>query len=395
MTALELRARDEQRVAARALLKACFVDAGDPAFALVRRHEQPLQRRFADLLGYRLELAPGFARLFKRPTAAGLRRPLRIEPGTVSGQRRPRDEWPVLDRRRAVMLALTAAALERLASRQTVVGELARSVAEAGARCTPLIPVDIDLRGERLALADVLDLLCAWGVLTLVHGSRRSFAAREPGEDEALLTIDRRRLAALTRDPFRLLEARGLDELLDDDADYAPTPEGVTRRIRHRLARRLVEDPVLYLDSLDGDERAYFSTQRHYLESAAAELTGLAVERRREGTALVESGRELTDLAFPASSTVKQAALLLCEPLVAAGTLTIDELRSAVRRLLRRHGDAWGRDAADPVHVSDLLEGALGVLCAVDLARRTGDTVEALPLCARFRAPTVISKEAA
>ncbi|MEJ7893156.1 MAG: TIGR02678 family protein [Solirubrobacteraceae bacterium] len=395
LTALEQRASDEQTVAARALIKHCFVDAAHPTYPLARRHAQPLQRRFAELLGYRLEVTPGFARLFKRPSAHGLRRPLRIEPGTPTGRRRARDEWPALDRRRAVLLALTAAALEREPTRQTIVGELARSVAEAGARCTPPIPVDIDARGERLALADVLDLLCSWGILTLTHGSRSSFSAREPGEDEALLTIDRRRLAGLMRDPFRILTAGEPSDLLDDTDDYAPTPEGATRRLRHRLARRLVEDPVLYLADLDEDERAYFQTQRHYLESQAAALTGLQVERRREGTALIESGRELTDIAFPAASTLKQVALLLCEPLTESGSLTREGLRAAIRGLLRRHGEAWSRSASDPDHVIELADGAVEVLCGLGLARRSGDTIEAMPLCARFRAPTVTAKGAA
>src|SRR5262249_37077126 len=154
-------------------------------------HEPELARRFAHLWGYRLAVTPGFARLYKRPTEAALRRPLRIPPGTPSGRERPRDEWPPLDPRRATLLFLTMASLER-SRPPAAVGDLARDVAESGSSCEPPLEVDFDQRPERLAFADVLDLLCHWGVLRLDDGSRASFATREPGEDEALFTIDRK-----------------------------------------------------------------------------------------------------------------------------------------------------------------------------------------------------------
>lgn len=386
---LELRAGEERREAVRALLSAPILGSEHPAFPLVRRHEQALVRHFSEFLGYRLELAPGFARLFKRPTAAGLRRTLRIEPGSVSGRARAKDEWPALDRRRAVLLLLTIAALERL-RQQTVIGELADRVADAGGRCEPPIPVDFERRSERLAFADALDLLCQWGVLVLTDGSRHSFARAEQGSDEALLTIDRRRLASLQRDPFRLLEARGLDDLLDDRGDYAPTAEGENRRVRHRLARVLVEDPVLYLDRLSGEERAYFQSSRAYLEATVGEWTGLQPERRREGTACVERGRGLTDVAFPAASSAKQAALLLCEPLcrragTGVGVIPREELRREARRLVASHGAGWNRSAADPAEVDALLDEALAVLVALDLVEPVDDGVRPLPLAARYR----------
>lgn len=393
-SSLELLAGEERRTAARALLAEQLLDAEHPAYALARRHEQALARRFSDLLGYRLELAPGFARLVKRPTEAALRRPLRIRPGSASGRARARDDWPALDRRRAVLLMLALAALER-SGQQTVVGELARAVADAGGRCEPPIAVDFEARAERLALADVLDFLVGLGVIAVVDGSRRSFACTEPAEDEALFTIDRRRLASLVRDPFRAVQATGLDDLLEDAHDYAPTPEGENRRLRHRLARRLVEDPVLYLDRLTQAERAYFATQRGYLESGVVELLGLDPERRAEGTACIERGRELTDVAFPANSTVKQAALLLCEPLSAAREAVVphESLRRAMRGLVRRHGASWNRAADDPGEVETLLEDALAVLESLDLIERAEHGARPLALCARFRAPRLSTRD--
>lgn len=390
---LELRAAEELREATRALLAEPFVGAEQPLFRLIRRHEVELARRFADFWGYRLEVTPGFARLSKRPTAAALRRGLRIPPGTPSARERPRDEWPALDRRRALLLLLTMAALER-SGQQTVIGELARDVAEAGARCEPAISLDFEQRAERLTFADALDLLCHWGVLRLDDGSRQSFSRREQGDDEALFTIDRKRLASLMRDPFAVLDARSLADLEDDRHDYAPTEQGATRRVRHRLARMLAEDPVVYLEDLSEEERAYLAGQWAYLSDRIAEYTGLRPERRAEGVACVETGRRLTDLPFPAASTRKQVALLLCDLLARraaanAGVVPREELLRELRTLVERHGASWNRSARDPDDVALLLDEALGVLEAMGLAARDEHGVRPLPLCGRFRSPRV------
>jgi uncharacterized protein (TIGR02678 family) len=390
-TTLELRESDELRRATRALLREPFVGADHPSFPLVRRHEAALARRFADFWGYQLDVTPGFARLFKRPTAAGLRRPLGIPPGTTWGRRRACDEWPRLDRRRATLLALTLAALERC-GQQTVVGELARAVAEAAGRCEPPIAVDFERRPERIAFADVLDLLCHWGILRLDDGSRASFGAPEPGDDEALFSIDRKRLSSLLRDPFRTIEARSLDDLTDDRHEYAPTDEGQTRRVRHRLARMLTEDPVLYRERLSEEERAYFQLQRGYLEGRVAEYTGLVPERRLEGTACIERERALTDLPFPANSTRKQAALLLCDVLArhageGAGPLGDERLRAEMSTLVARHGASWNCSADSPAEVEALLGDAVALLAELDLLEPLEGGVRPLPLCARFRDP--------
>jgi hypothetical protein len=46
-------------------------------------------------------------------------------------------------------------------------------------------------------------------------------------------------------------------------------------------------------------------------------LTGLSLERRAEGVALVNTGQRLTDVTFPGTGTVAQAALLLCARIAA------------------------------------------------------------------------------
>jgi uncharacterized protein (TIGR02678 family) len=389
LSSRDLRRLDDIQQGARALLDNPFVGTDHPALTLVRRHESELARRLADLYGYRLETTPSFARLLKRPTDSALRRPVRIRPGSVSGRQRSRDEWSRLDRRRATLLFLTIAALER-GGQQTVVGDLARDVVEAAAGCEPGIGIDFELRSERLAFADVLDLLCEWGVLRIDDGSRTSFAAGEPDVDEALFTIDRKRLASLLVDPFRALDADGVANLVDDEHEYAPTDDGANRRLRHRLARMLTEDPVVYLERLSPEELAYFQRQRGYLETGVEQLTGLVPERRAEGTACIDRDRGLTDLPFPANSTRKQVALLLCDVLAERPTaITYEELREAVRALVERHGASWNRSADDPAEVEGLLDDALEILEGLDLLERGAGEVRPLPLCGRFRSPRI------
>jgi uncharacterized protein (TIGR02678 family) len=383
--------REERQRALRALLARPFVDARDPELRLVRRHEAALARTCQDLLGYRLELGSTAARAMGPPTAAGLRRPLRIRPQSVTGRMRPPDEHPVVSDRAAQLLLLTLVALERGGS-QTAIADLAREVERAGADVEPAVVVDFRERAERVAFADGLDLLCDWGVLEHTAGSRQSYSRSEQDENEALLTVDRRRLALLVRDPVQALTAASIEELLDESARHAPTPEGENRARGERLARRLAEDPALVLDDLDEADRAYFLGQRARLEGGVAEATGLAVERRAEGTALVVNDRALTDVPFPTNATTKQLALLLCDVLAAAPTdrpLSEEQVRAAVRDLLAAHREHWQRDPDDPQEVRAAAAAATRVLAALDLAAPVAGGLLPRAPVARFRSPEV------
>lgn len=386
--------RDERRAATRALLAAPFVDARDPVYGLIRRHERELARAFQTTFGYQLEIGSTAARASGPPTAAGLHRPLRVRPQSASGQRRPVDSWPALSDRGCVLLLLTLAALERGTS-QTVIAELARAVELAGAGADPVIAVDFRARAERVAFADGLDLLCAWGVLQHTAGTHESYARREQDESEALLTVDRRRLAMLLRDPVSALQAASIEDLTAEAGRYSPTPEGENRARAEALVRRLAEDPALVLDDLDADTRTYFLGQRARIEDAVATATGAVVERRAEGSALVVEDRALTDVAFPTNATVKQVALLLCDVVATSVVLSAEALLDVVGELVARHGEHWDRDPGDPVQVRTLAEAATALLIDCDLAcREPHGALRARPLIGRFRSPTVTTATA-
>jgi uncharacterized protein (TIGR02678 family) len=392
MTLREIEDREEHARALRALLGSPFVCADEPAYALIRRQERELASTLQVTYGYQLEVMSTAARACGLPTPDGLRRPLRIRPASASGRRRPPDEWPVLGDRACVVLLLTLVALER-GGAQTAIAELAQEVERAGTDVEPPVAVDFRQRSERVAFADGLDLLCAWGIIEHTSGSHESYARREQGDDEALFTVDRRRLALLLRDPAAALEATSLGQLVEESGRYSPTPEGENRVRAERLARRLTEDPLLLLADLDDDDRAYFLSQRARIEGAVANATGYEVERRAEGSALIVDDRMFTDLPFPTNSTIKQLALLLCDSLAAAGPdgeLSFEALRDAVAQLVSEHGRHWDRSAEDPDEVGALTAAAIEILLACDLVRHSGTSgFRATPLAARFRSPAL------
>lgn len=398
MTTLrELDDREERTRALRALLAAPFVSVDEPAYALVRRHERELATTLQATYGYQLEVGSTAARASGLPTPDGLRRLLRIRPGSASGRKRAPDEWPALGDRACVLLLLTLVALER-GGAQTAIAELAHEVERAGADVEPPTTVDFRQRSERMAFADGLDLLCAWGIIEHTSGSHESYSRREQGDDEALFTVDRRRLALLLRDPAAALEATSLEQLVDESGRFSPTPEGENRARAERLARRLTEDPALLLADLDADDRAYFLSQRARIEGAVAAATGYEVERRAEGSAVIVDDRAFTDLPFPTNSTLKQLALLMCDALADAGPdgeLSFEALRDAVASLVATHRRHWDRNPDDPDEVAALTTAAIDILLACDLARRSGPSggLRATPLAARFRSPTLHAAE--
>jgi uncharacterized protein (TIGR02678 family) len=148
-------------------------------------------------------------------------------------------------------------------------------------------------------------------------------------------------------------------ELLGDTAGAAPLM-GVNaeRRRSGRHARRLVlEQPVVYYADVDEGLRGQLRSPA--LAEDLERLTGLPLERRAEGVALLSVGQRLTDVTFPGTGTVAQAALLLCARI--AGYL--QHMRSRVERLpaataAERLADAARRvDSAlpDRGHVATLL----------------------------------------
>lgn len=374
---------EERRRAARLLLARPFLaDTGpDPeVFALVRRHQTWLQSWFTDQLGYRLAVDVEFARLHKRPVPGGLPRPARSRSGAS------------FDRRRYALLCLVLAALERQEV-QTTLSQLAEEVKLLAASAEGVTALDLDRYAERQGFVDAVRFLVEHGVLSLTDGDDAEFVE---GRGDALYDVDARRAAQLLTAPVPPSLAAGPAELATET--YPPTDEGANRRIRHRLMRRLLEEPALYFDELDEAERAYLAKQRPYLLGQVQTAVGLPVEVRREGVVLVDAAGVMSDLVFPAAGTVSHAALLLAGFLAerarergGEGEIAVPKtlLLSETERLLARFGRYWSKVYRDdPRGAERLLDDTLDRLEALRLAERRPEAVRPLPASARFQAVT-------
>jgi uncharacterized protein (TIGR02678 family) len=358
---------EEQRRAVRLLLAHPFVADSRPdpeTFSLVRRHARELQRWFADQLGYRLVVDSELARLHKRPAPGARLRPVRTQSHSA------------FDPRRYALLCLVLAALERLEV-QTVLSELAGQVALLAASEEEVRRLDLQAYAERQAFVDVVRWLVGLGVLTLADGEDTAFLE---GRGDALYDIHSRRLTQLLTVPVPASPPADLAELGMEV--YPDTEDGANRRARHRLMRRLIEEPVVYLADLEEAERAYLASQRHYLVGQVTARTGLSVEIRREGLAAVDPLGRLTDLTFPGTGTVSHAALLLAEHL-AAGPMRESGLRDVLDSLVERYGHLWSQEYRDD-H-DRLLSESLDRLELMGLISRRDGGVEPLPAIARYK----------
>ena len=375
-------ARDaERRQAVRLLLAHPLVtDRGpDPAgFALVRRHARELQRWFQERMGLRLVVETEFARLHKRCAPGARARPLRTAAHAF-------------DPRRYALLCLVLAALERMEV-QTVLSELAAQVALLADPDAGVGRLDLDRHAERQAFVDAVRWLVDLGVLSLTDGLDSAFVE---GRGDALYDIHSRPLAQL----LSAAVPATAEELLADRPEaesYPETDDGARLRIRHRLMRRLVEEPVVYLHELGEAERAYLASQRPFLVDHLAAGVGLEVEVRREGLLAVDPEDELTDLSFPGTGTLSHAALLLAEHLASRAraaperTIVVEraELEAVMAERVARYGHLWSRQVRDdPGGAGRLLDEALARLELMGLAERPagGGGVRPLPAIARYQ----------
>jgi uncharacterized protein (TIGR02678 family) len=397
VSALAEQIAAERRAAMRALLaKPLLVASGadGESVAFVRAHAEWLREWLSRNCGWTLQVEPEMARLRKLP--GDLR----------DGTRGARDRTSDLpfSRRRYTLLCLALAALER-ADRQTTLGNLARDVLAAVASEPAFFAAgmtfDLDAREARRDLVHVVRLLIDLCVLRRVHGLEEHFVDHR---GDVLYNVDRPSLSALlaVRRGPSTVKAEAFEQRLAAVVEE-PTPESDearNRRLRVTLTRRLLDDPVVYYDDLDDDERAYLATQRAHLVRQIHEATGLIAEVRREGIALVDPEGALTDERMPDEGTEGHVTLLVAEYLaraaraeVATGARPLVPLAAIVAHiggLKREHRMHWRKDALAPGAEMSLALVAVERLTALRLVRRVGDGLEPRPALGRYRllAPT-------
>lgn len=378
------RHRDEERRdALRALLMAPLMTASHPAFGAVRRHAHELRDWFSQATGWILHVERDCARLYKRPAD--------LRDGTRGA--------PEFERRRYVLFCLACAALERADPQITLraLGEKLLALAAEPELTGRGFTFTLEAQHERRELVAICRYLLALGVLHRVAGDEDAFVSQV---GDALYDVQRRVLAGLmaaARGPSTFppasapasLEAR-LAALTEEFA--ADSEEGRRVAMRHHLARRLLDDPVLYLDELDADPalRAYFQNQRGALAARLGEAAGLVPEQRAEGLALVDDAGELTDAALPAAGTSSHVTLLVAEFLAAAeraapgAWVSESAVADFIRGVVPEYGRYWRKAAREPGAEAELARDALARLSMLRLVRRDAAAVRTQPALARY-----------
>lgn len=379
---------DERSRAIRRLLATPLIDIdADPdTFRLVARHQQALTDWFESACGWVLtvDVSAGFARLSKRAAGIDASRPL----NRTRGLKQP------FDRRRYQLLCLVCAELVK--HPVTTVGLLAKAVGG----------LDTSRHAERAAFVDALRALVAWGALRTRGGEVDAFLDSNQGN--AMLMADTARLHRMISSataPSVLPEGIDVEKataaLLAEprygEAAHDPASADQDQRskwVRHTLARRLLDDPVTYLDDLSATEREYLATSsgRKWLRDKVAEA-GFELEERAEGLLAVDPDGMATDRHFPApSGNAHQLALLLLDRLAQPpGALEPRALREEVDAVLDRF-QGWARSHRDGDGPDRLAEEAIDLLQGFGLAvREPGGRVVARPAVARYRCgePTV------
>lgn len=381
--------RDEFCGAVRALLMSPLLGPLHEALPLVRRHAERLREWFAREAGWALHVERDGARLVKRPA-------------DLSDATRG---LPDYDWRRYVLLSLACAVLERSEAQITLraLGERLLQLTAEPALAGHAFTFNLASAHQRRDLVIVCRTLLDLGVLQRVAGDEEGFvqdgSAADSGHD-ALYDVQRRALAgmlAAARGPSTWTQADApitLDErLVALVAEHIlDSEEGRRTALRHHIARRLLDDPVLYIDSLDVDARAYFFNQRGAMAARLCEATGLSAEQRAEGLALTDENGTLTDVAMPAEGTEAHATLLVAEHLARlareqAGTdaaATEDDIAAFLRDARELYGRYWRKSAREAGGEHELAAIAIDRLRRLQLLRSDGHRLRPLPALARF-----------
>ena len=383
--------RDEFRIGLRGLLMEPLMAPSHEDFPVVRRQAEKLRDWFLREAGWVLQVEREGARLYKRPA------------DLLDATRGLKD----FDRRRYVLLCLACAVLERADPQITLhlLGERVMEMAAEPRLAARQFSFTLRTAAERRDLVTVCRSLLDLGVLQRVAGDEDGFVHDNTGGEsggtraDALYDVQRRMLAGM------LAAVRGPSTWAAEDAPVtlderqhalvtehvADSDEGRRTALRHALARRLLDDPVVYADGLDAKTQAYFANQRGVMAARLCDATGLVAEQRAEGLALTDEAGTLTDVAMPAEGTEAHVTLLVAEHLAGrarqegrSAASTDDAVAAFVRGATERYGRFWRKSAREPGAERELAQTALERLQKLQLITRDADRIRPLPAIARF-----------
>lgn len=335
---------------------------------LVHDQYDDLREWFDHYLGWHLVLDRDVVRLAKVPPPA-------------NGH-----ESDAPEARCCVLYCLLLACLEE-SDEQTVISELSERVLTMSMSCG-VEPFDPASTSDKQHLVNAIRLLVDHGALSTVDDDATTRAHEREfvrGNGNAIYDVNKRIAALLPSSPVPPSRAGSPDQL---NRQLTPdTAEGASRRRRHALMRRLVDDPVVYFAALPEDEVDYFRTQRAMFARQVHDALDAQLEVRSEGFALVDD--ELTDVQFPADPAEPYAALLFasaltrvpdCGPgsVVAASVLhvTASEIAEELR----------ARAVKSIAGTADVLDRSTKLLAKLRLVEDAGGgSLRMLPALGRYR----------
>jgi uncharacterized protein (TIGR02678 family) len=393
LAALELsinaQERDERQRAVRALLRQPLLAPGGATkedFTLVQKHRDWLRPWFAHHAGWQLMLDSEAARLIKRPA----------RPEDSSRACHEPNSGVPLNRRAYVILCLALASLVR-ADRQTTLVRLRDSIVGL-IRAEPRfaaegVRVELEHQETRRDFVHAIRLLLVWRVLERKQGEEDRFI--KDAEADALYNVHRpvlARLLAANRPPslVRVQDFRERLRALTEDDITATSDDASNRRLRLRLFRQLLDDPVLYYDELTDAEREYLDRQRGSILKEIEMATGLVREVRAEGIAMADPTGTLSDYGLPEEGTDGHLTLLLATFLAdrlrdtPGVSIAFDALVARTQHFIAQHHKHWRKDVREPGRDRSLTRMVVERLCALGLARRVGEFLFPLPAIGRY-----------
>lgn len=333
-------ARDILKTCAQSLLNLNWITKADnpDLFSHIRAHYEELRDWFQEYCGFALLLTRQFAKLEKVPGEA------QVWMGWENFHE-PRD------------YALFTYCLWYLEGKnemeQFLLTDLVEEIREYLAGSD--VYLDWTLYAHRLSMARALKQLKGLGVLVAVDGDEFEWA-RSGQERDVLYESSHLARYVLRRFPGDLTLCRSLEAF--EDGLYPDTPEGQLKKRRHRVYRRLIQEPVVYDWQWSDDERYYVRTQRSTIIENLAGFPGLEGRRYREGLLFFYPEGSGDMYLFPTGRGISDICLLLAGELrrFLAGSkgnfyvdehgrigLTLSELEGLLIMLREKHKDLWSK----------------------------------------------------
>jgi len=373
---------------ARPLLSAEAADADD--LRLVRLHAGWLRKWFQRWPGWTLIVTADMARLRKHPSP-------RNDSTRGLIDRDDAQQRSLFTRRKYALLCLVLAALEN-EQRQTTIKQVASKTETAvrldGHLAELSFEFDTKLLAHRRELVAVMRYLQQQHVLALIDRDDLGYVQ---SQSDCLYRIGRSALSSMLcsiRGASTIPQADMNDLILQlNETEVPETPQAQNEELQHRLVRRLLDDPVMYFDELTPREYEYFNMQGERILKELRSVTGMEVERRAEGIALLAPVAVWTDLGLPESGTRGHATLLLAEWFGSRlrecteieCRIPQDEAFRHVQELATEHQSRWRKNAGTKEGVRQIFRDAVDILQSLSLIDVRSEYLIPRPAVARYR----------